>query len=192
MFTVTAVDKEGTIRTLGNDGFAVYISPTAANFNSATTYSPSNMNNGRHTLAVTLTASGAYQMTIRLGGVWEILNAPCVFTARCMRRVPAMRRVDSRCRQILFQREERCSLCRKFIYRQVCRVICRIYIHTLPFAVALCSHKCSSAPDLTIITVGQLASFVVVARDSFGNTLEFDAPALPRLLHSLPPPLAFR
>lgn len=37
-----------------------------------------------------------------------------------------------------------------------------------------------SAPDLTITTVGQLASFVVVARDSFGNTLEFDAPSLPR------------
>jgi hypothetical protein len=37
-----------------------------------------------------------------------------------------------------------------------------------------------SAADLTIITVGQLASFIVVARDAFGNTLEFDSPTLPR------------
>jgi hypothetical protein len=49
----------------------------------------------------------------------------------------------------------------------------------LSSAAVLYSHM-TSAPDLTIITVGQVASFVVVARDSFGNTLEFDAPALPR------------
>ena len=42
------------------------------------------------------------------------------------------------------------------------------------------SPSSSSAPDLTIVTVGQLATFVVVARDLFGNTLPFDAPALPR------------
>ncbi len=76
MFTITAVDAEGSPRTVGTDGFAVKIGRSGTDFQSATRFSPTNLNNGRFTLSYTVTSSGAYQMSIRLGNVWEIANAP--------------------------------------------------------------------------------------------------------------------
>jgi hypothetical protein len=76
VFTITAVDAEGVPRTVGTDGFVVKLGRSDTDFESAVRYSPANLNNGRFTLSYTVTSSGAYQMSVRLGGVWEISNAP--------------------------------------------------------------------------------------------------------------------
>jgi hypothetical protein len=76
VFTITAVDAEGAAKTVGNDGFAVTIGRGGGDFTAATSYAPTNLNNGRYSLSFTITASGAYQMSIRLGAVWEIMNSP--------------------------------------------------------------------------------------------------------------------
>jgi hypothetical protein len=76
VFTITAVDAEGTPRTVGTDGFVVKLGRSDTNFDLAQRFSPTNLNNGRFALSYTVTSSGAYQMSVRLGNVWEITNAP--------------------------------------------------------------------------------------------------------------------
>jgi hypothetical protein len=75
-FTVTAVDAENEAKTVGNDGFAISIGRGGEDSSLATSYAATNLNNGKYSLSFTITASGAYQMSIRLGSVWEIPNSP--------------------------------------------------------------------------------------------------------------------
>ena len=88
--------------------------------------------------------------------------------------------------QVLLQCANCCRQRDHQLHRQVLCIITRRTRHHITYTVLhvptshCLSPSSSSAPDLTIVTVGQLATFVVVARDSFGNTLPFDAPALPR------------
>jgi hypothetical protein len=76
VFTVTAVDIEGSTRSGSSDGFVVSIARSDASIQSAARYETSNIGNGIYALSFVATASGSYQISIRLGGVWQIKESP--------------------------------------------------------------------------------------------------------------------